>query len=155
MLWEVYVSEVQPSAFVAVKSTYDVSEIDSSHSSTLGINKNQVVNELRQAEINRIFVDQAEVYEVTRPMIDNGYGTMVPDLASTKTYVERGPARIVAKSDPILRSSDRRAAYTQSSGLTEAYGIGNDYVILLPYDATWLVSGTVFQYRDRFYKAFQ
>lgn len=116
---------------------------------------NAIVAQLRQAELGRIMINPTNVFVDARPLIDNGFGTMVPVLNSTEMWVEKGPVRIVARQHPVLQQTDLRASYSQSSGLSETYGIGNDFVLFATYDCDWLVSGIILKYNERTYKTFE
>lgn len=116
---------------------------------------NPIVAQIRQAEFARIMVDPAYVLIDNRPLTDNGYGKMVPNLVFDETWVEKGPVRIVARSNPILNQTDLRASFSQSSGLSETYGVGNEFVIFAAYDCDWLRSDMIIKHNNRVYRTFE
>lgn len=106
-------------------------------------------------EYGRIMIDPAYVLLDSRPEVDNGYGTMIKNLNAPESWTKKGPVRIVARTHPILAMSDMKALFSQTTGQSEVYGIGNDFVLFAPYNVDWLKSGLVIKHNSRVYKTFE
>ncbi len=114
-----------------------------------------IVSHIRNVELDRIMMDPAYIQIDGRPEVDNGYGVMVKKLNAPQTWIEKGPVRIVARTHPILSMTGMKALFSQTTGQSEVYGIGNDFVLFAPYDVSWLKSGLVFKHNGRTYKTFE
>ena len=116
---------------------------------------NPTIEFLRKVEYERIMIDPAYVLVDDRPEINNGFGNKVKNLNAPEQWAEKGPVRIVARVHPILAMTDLRALFSQTTGQSEVYGIGNDFVLFATHDNDWLKSGLVLRHNNRTYKTFE
>lgn len=77
-----------------------------------------------------------------RPLVNNGYGIMIPDITKTAVETTLGTGRVTRRSlpDPYI------------SGAKTAYDYKDVFYLLVPYDTTWLKKGIVFEYGDNKFK---
>jgi len=77
-----------------------------------------------------------------RPMIDNGYGKMIPNLDGVAVETILGTARVARRSlpDPYI------------SGSRTSYDYKDVFYLLTQYDSSWLKKGIVFEYQGNKFK---
>jgi len=100
------------------------------------------VSVLRKTMLKYINENACAIISYKRPLIDNGYGILIPDLDQAAVPVILGTARMSRRSlpDPYI------------SGSTTAYDYKDVYYLLVPYDATWLKKGIVFECKGNKFK---
>lgn len=101
-----------------------------------------MISVLRTAFDKKIAINPAYVKVDVRPMIDNGYGTPVPDLNADAVPTEFGPVRIASASSPVL----------QTQGAEGVLGISNDFILFGKHTDDWIVDELVFTWNEMKFK---
>lgn len=78
----------------------------------------------------------------SRPLIDNGFGKLVPDLNISPVKKTLGIARVARRRLPDVIVTNPKTPYDYQ----------DVYYLLAPYDADWLHIGIVFEYFGEYFR---
>lgn len=107
---------------------------------------NLLTTVLRNAELRRIQENPVNIEVPLRDMKTDSYGKQIPDLSKPSVICTIGPVRIASMNNPVI----------QSTGGEPDRAVLNDYMIVAPWNATFLKNNMVFMANGvtyRIYKA--
>ncbi len=95
-----------------------------------------MLSSIRETMTKYISENSYEIKTWKRPLVNNGYDQMVPDLTKVAIEETLGTARIARRRLPDVLQANAKTPYDYQ----------DVYYMLAEYDAAWLVSGIVFDY---------
>ena len=97
---------------------------------------------IRASMIKYISENPCTIVVQNRPLVDNGFGIMIPDLTQAAVEETLGIGRVARRRlpEPIVTNA------------STPYDYQDVYYLLVAYDATWLRKGLVFAYFNKKYR---
>ncbi len=109
----------------------------------------QTVKALRDAHYFRIMQNPVYVEIRVRPLVDNGYSIMIPDMSKDEEVKMFGPVRVAPEGTPVLQ--ERGSEFDKINDT----GIHNSYYLTAVYNETFLQRNMIISFNDRKYRMFE